>query len=46
MSSGEWKDLSEEVFVQLAKRSPLKRKGLEGLRKNAQILGGSVIGGK
>jgi epoxyqueuosine reductase len=46
MSSGEWKDLSEEVFIQLAKRSPLKRKGCEGLRTNAQLLGDHAIGGK
>jgi epoxyqueuosine reductase len=39
MSSGEWRDLSEEVFTQIARRSPLKRKGLEGLRRNAQLLG-------
>jgi epoxyqueuosine reductase len=46
MSSGEWRDLSEEVFAQLARRSPLKRKGLDGLRRNAQIIGDSAIGGK
>jgi len=46
MSSGEWMDLSEELFAHLAKRSPLKRKGLEGLRRNAQIIGDSSIGGK
>jgi len=46
MSSGEWKDLSEEVFIQLAKRSPLKRKGYEGLRTNAQLIGDHAIGGK
>ena len=46
MSSGEWKDLSEEVFIQIASRSPLKRKGLEGIRRNARLLGDSAIGGK
>lgn len=46
MTPGEWKDLSEEVFSALGKRSPLKRKGLGGLRTNAHILGGSSIGGK
>jgi epoxyqueuosine reductase len=46
MSSGEWTDMSEEVFAQLARRSPLKRKGLEGLRKNAQLIGEKSIGGK
>jgi epoxyqueuosine reductase QueG len=46
MTPGEWKDLSEEVFAQLAKNSPLKRKGLEGLRRNAQIMGDCAIGGK
>jgi epoxyqueuosine reductase len=46
MSSAEWIDLSEEVFTQLAKRSPLKRKGYEGLRKNAQLISDRAIGGK
>ena len=46
MSSGEWRDLTEEVFAQLAQRSPLKRKGLDGLRKNASLLHASAIGGK
>jgi len=46
MTSGEWMDLSEEVFTQLARRSPLKRKGFDGLRKNAQILADNSIGGK
>ena len=46
MSSGEWQELTEEVFTQLAQRSPLKRKGLDGLRKNAGLLQASSIGGK
>lgn len=46
MSSGEWKDLSEEVFAQIAKRSPLKRKGLVGLHRNASLLHSDNIGGK
>ena len=46
MSSGEWQDLTEEVFAQLAQRSPLKRKGLDGLRKNASLLQAGSIGGK
>ncbi|MFM2201515.1 MAG: tRNA epoxyqueuosine(34) reductase QueG [Bacteroidota bacterium] len=46
MSSGEWQDLSEEVFEQLARRSPLKRKGLDGLRRNASLIGANSIGGK
>jgi len=45
MSSGDWMELTEDVFQHLAKRSPLKRKGLEGLKQNAAILG-SVHGGK
>ena len=46
MSSGEWQELTEEVFAQLAQRSPLKRKGLDGLRKNAGLLQAGSIGGK
>ena len=46
MSSGEWQDLTEEVFAQIARRSPLKRKGLDGLRQNAMILDTGSIGGK
>jgi epoxyqueuosine reductase len=46
MSSGEWQDLSEEVFEQLARRSPLKRKGLDGLRRNASLIEANSIGGK
>jgi len=46
MTAGEWKDLTEEVFVELARRSPLKRKGLEGLRQNAALLETKSIGGK
>ena len=46
ISSGEWQELTEEVFAQLAQRSPLKRKGLDGLRKNASLLHASAIGGK
>jgi epoxyqueuosine reductase len=46
MTAGEWKDLTEEVFVELALRSPLKRKGLEGLRQNAALLETTTIGGK
>jgi epoxyqueuosine reductase len=46
MSSGEWQDLTEEVFAQLAQRSPLKRKGLDGLRKNASLLQAGSICGK
>lgn len=46
MSSGEWQDLTEEVFVQIAQRSPLKRKGLDGLRRNAGLLQEGSIGGK
>jgi len=46
MSSGEWRDLSEEVFAQIARRSPLKRKGLDGLRQNAMLLDTGSIGGK
>ena len=46
MSSGEWQDLTEEVFVQIAQRSPLKRKGLDGLRRNAVLLQAGSIGGK
>jgi len=46
MSSGDWQDLSEEVFAQLARRSPLKRKGLDGLRRNASLIGANSIGGK
>ena len=46
MSSGEWQDLTEEVFAQMAKRSPLKRKGLDGLRRNASLLHSDNIGGK
>ena len=46
MSSGEWQELTEDVFAQLAQRSPLKRKGLDGLRKNASLLQASSIGGK
>ena len=46
MSSGEWRDLSEEVFAQIARRSPLKRKGLDGLRQNAMLLDTRSIGGK
>ena len=46
MSSGEWQDLTEEVFAQIARRSPLKRKGLDGLRQNAMLLDTGSIGGK
>ena len=46
MSSGEWRDLTEEVFAQIAQRSPLKRKGLDGLRRNASLLQAGSIGGK
>jgi epoxyqueuosine reductase len=46
MSSGEWQDLTEEVFSHVAKRSPLKRKGLDGLRRNAGLLHSDNIGGK
>jgi epoxyqueuosine reductase len=46
MSSGEWHDLSEEVFAQIARRSPLKRRGLDGLRQNAMLLDMGSIGGK
>jgi epoxyqueuosine reductase len=46
MSAGEWKDLTEEVFEHIARRSPLKRKGLDGLRKNAALLSDATIGGK
>ncbi len=46
MSAGEWKDLTEEVFEHIARRSPLKRKGLDGLRKNAALLSDASIGGK
>jgi len=46
MSSGEWQDLTEEVFSQIAKQSPLKRKGLDGLRRNASLLQVGSIGGK
>ena len=46
MSSGEWHDLTEEVFAQIAQRSPLKRKGLDGLRRNASLLQAGSIGGK
>lgn len=46
MSGGEWMDLSEEVFQQIAQRSPLKRKGLEGLRRNAALIQSSAFGGK
>jgi epoxyqueuosine reductase len=45
MSSGEWMELSDELFQRLAQRSPLKRKGLEGLKRNAAILAASH-GGK
>lgn len=38
MSSGEWRDLSEEVFANIARRSPLKRKGMDGLRRNATLM--------
>ncbi|MFM9005262.1 MAG: epoxyqueuosine reductase, partial [Flavobacteriales bacterium] len=38
MTAGEWKDLSEEVFANIARRSPLQRKGLDGLRRNAGLL--------
>jgi len=46
MTAGEWKDLSEEVFATLARRSPLQRKGLEGLRRNADLLSRDANGGK
>ncbi len=46
MTSGEWKDLTEEVFGAIARRSPLQRKGLDGLRKNAELLGSHSYGGK
>ena len=46
MSSGEWQDLTEEVFDRIAQRSPLKRKGLDGLRRNAGLLQEGSIGGK
>jgi epoxyqueuosine reductase len=46
MSSGEWKELSEHVFSQLAKHSPLKRKGLDGLKKNAELLEKCADAGK
>jgi epoxyqueuosine reductase len=46
MSGGEWRDLSEDVFQQVAKRSPLKRKGFEGLRRNAALLSMDGNGGK
>lgn len=45
MSSGEWMDLSEDLFQRLAQRSPLKRKGLEGLKQNAALLA-AAHGGK
>lgn len=38
MSAGEWRELSQEVFQQVARRSPLKRKGYEGLRMNAGLI--------
>lgn len=38
MSAGEWRELSHEVFQQVARRSPLKRKGYEGLRMNAGLI--------
>jgi epoxyqueuosine reductase len=46
MSGGEWRDLSEDVFQQVFKRSPLKRKGFEGLRRNAALLSMDGNGGK
>lgn len=46
LTAGEWLDLTEEVFEQLARRSPLKRKGLQGLKETASWLAASAGGGK
>lgn len=38
MSTGDWKDLTEEVFQKAFKNSPLKRSKFEGIKRNIKFL--------
>lgn len=38
MSSADWQDVSEEVFREMTRRSPLKRPGWKGIRRNLKLL--------
>ena len=42
MKDSDWKDLSEELFNELARKSPLKRARYEGLRRNIQACTGEA----
>jgi epoxyqueuosine reductase len=41
MKENDWKELTEEVFRKVFARSPLKRAGFSGLKRNIRVLGRS-----